>query len=311
MAWETPAGVEPQSRDPAYGGVVSARPAASLVAVLLLVAACDGGADPTAVQAQSSITVQTTTDSGPGTVQGQTTVTTTPAPTPSTTTTTTVAEPKFVVITAGGGVYRNEQPLGPVYGDVRPEAVVTVNGVHADVSYVGDTVFGEQMWRWHLGDEITLKEGENEVVFEATFADGSTLSEVRTYRYDPNLQQYGGYVLGLTLAIPPRITLEFAPLEYGELGLEQAHGDTEIAEIAIATGAVFVVLGGFAEDLVLDLEGFAQLAAKASSEELLPDQWWDSLFPTTDRDGNLKAAPWEFLLTSGGQLQQAAQLYSP
>ena len=309
MGWQMQGSTRDESH--AIGGGVSIRTAAGLAVALLILAACAGDTDSTVAQTQSSVTSQSTTSSEPIAVEDQATVTTTLLPTSPTTTTTTVAEPKLVVIAAGDGVYRNEQPLGPVYGDVKPEAVVTVDGALADVSFLGDTVFGDGMWRWHLGDDITLEEGASDVVFEATFADGSTLRETRTYHFDPSLQRSTGYLLELTLGIPPSVVVEFAPLEYGEFGLGQVSGDTEVAEIPIAADAVFVVLGGFAEDQVLDLEGFAQLAAISVSEEPLPNLWWATIFPAADRDGSWKAVPWEFLVTSDGELRQAAQLYSP
>lgn len=206
-------------------------------------------------------------------------------------------------------MYFNEQLIGGMWGGVIPEAEVAIDGVQADVSYLGESVAGPGMWQWNLADDIAIEEGRDNVVFEAMFADGSTLRETRTYHYDPSLERATGYVLELTLAIPPRVVLEFATLEYGELGLEQTSEDTEITEIVIADDAVFDIIG--LDDAVLDLGEFAQLAATAAREEPLEDLWWDMIFPTPLRDFWLKAAPWEFLLTPDGSLQQASQLYSP
>lgn len=282
---------------------------------LVVVTGCGSAtSDPSSTTAAvpASATTATASITSPST-------TVVPAPTSAPTTTTTIADAQILLAPAvpRDGMYFSEQLIRGLWGAVHPEAEVAIDGVQADVSDVGETAAGPRMLQWNLFKDIALEEGTNDVVFEATFADGSTLRETRTYHYDPSLQPSTGYLLELTLAIPPRVTLEFAPLEYGELGLEQTSDDTEIAEIIVAHDAVFDIIGlddvlGPGEfDAVLDLGEFAQLAATAAREEPLEDLWWDVIFPTTLRDFWLKAAPWEFLITAEGSLQQASQLYSP
>lgn len=248
----------------------------------------------------------------PSSAQGGTSTTrvrtsATPAATTTSAAAPTTADNRVLVLAGPpDGMYFHQQPIEPIWGDVHPEAVVTVNGLPTDVAYIGDTVHGSSMWRWSTYDDIPLQVEKNALVVEATFPDDSTLRDEHTVHYDPTLERATGYILALTLAIPPSATIEIAQLEYGEHGVEQTSVDTTIAQIPIAQGAVFDVL----EDDMLDLKGFSQLAATAAHEEPL-DLWWDIIFPPTIQDRAHKAAPWEFFLTPGGELQQASQLYSP
>ena len=283
---------------------------AALAVSALVVAACtgsEGSAGSTAV----TITAQATTTS--------VTVAATAAAVDGSAATTAVAKEFEVWIAPPDGTHF-QQPLVSwfIWGHVRPEAVVTVNGLPTEAQRLEEFEpdVDPDMWRWSTAltfgrtadvSAIPLEEGRNVLVFEASFADGSTLREERVVYYDPTLQRITGYIIEITQEGEPHATIEIAALEYGEFGLEQVTEDTTITEFLIAGNAVFVVFGDDQSLLGLDVEGLTQLAETAAGGNPDEDLWFHFIYPA----GIHSAAPWDFLITPDGLIQQANQLYSP
>jgi len=60
----------------------------------------------------------------------------------------------------------------------------------------------------------------------------------------------------------------------------------------------------------MSLTGMLELQ-ELNSQGPLDGFWWACIFPRCAEEQERSIAPWEFLLTEDGYLQQAAQLYSP
>lgn len=226
---------------------------------------------------------------------------------------------RFSVVPPEGTFYNVETLPQSVFGYVRPQAQVTLNGLDLVVHLFdnpGEPPDLYQWSTWQAGDtgllDIALEEGPNVLVFEAVFTDGSTMRLERTVDYDPALQRSTGYIVDATLD-PPTVTIELATLEYGEFGIEQTSEDATIAEFPVKDDALFVVIGGFPPGTEahfwqgLDLDALVDLAETAAGGDPLEGHMWRAIFPADD----FPPAPWEFLITPEGQLQQATQFYSP
>lgn len=296
----------------------------SIVAAVMgvLTAACSGAGtstgDPSASAEQTATTPPTTTSAAsPGT--SSTVASGTIASSPQASSTTTRAsiskEFRFITVPPEGTFYNVGSLPQPIWGFVRPQAQVTVNGIGVEVFADENPGQPPDLYRWSTwkigGDgeellDVHLNEGPNVLVFEAVFADGSTERLERTVNYDPALQRSTGYIVDATLD-PPTVTLEVATLEYGEFGIEQTSEDTTIAEFPVAPDALFLVLWGDHWFQGLDLQALAGLAEAAAGGDPLEGY----LYRTIYANGAHTPAAWEFLVTPEGRLQQATQLYSP
>jgi hypothetical protein len=216
------------------------------------------------------------------------------------------------------GEFVREQIDYSLWGDVRPEATVTVNSIETGSEPLSETIWGTGWHRWRtpedpVPDSLALESGVNTILFQAVFSDGTTLVEERTFTFDPTLRRETGYMLGLTLAIPPTVSVAYATLDYDEWGLYQVGDTSPPLDVRIAPDAAFVVLHWIPpESRVRDLTEFAELAATASVQGGVEEAWFDQLFPAPGEELDwATAAPWEFLINTAGELQQANQLYTP
>ena len=110
---------------------------------------------------------------------------------------------------------------------------------------------------------------------------------------------------------PAVATLELAEFVHDEWGVSDPQTHSEIIEVPIADDAVFQLI-----PLMEPWSTSVSLADVLELQELnsqgpLEGLWWDIIFTPHADDRASKAAPWEFLITDDGMLQQAIQLYSP
>ena len=286
------------------------------------VAAILGGCTQTDSASSISTSISTSTTIAPTTQPDSTTSSTVPpTTTPATTTTsTTTTYPPGLMVLAGplDGEFVREQIDYSVWGDVRPEATVTVNSVDTSIEALPETIWGHGWHRWSTPEDpvpeaLALEPGVNTILSQAVFTDGTTLVEERTFTFDPTLRRETGYMLGLTLSIPLTATLVYATLEYDEWGLYQVGDASPPVEVPIAPDAAFIVLHWRPpESRVRDLTEFAELAVTASIQGEVEEAWFGQLFPAPGEELDwATAAPWEFLINQAGELQQAYQLYTP
>jgi len=286
----------------------------------LVIGACVAAILSGCTQTDSASSISTTVT--PATQPDSTTSLTVPPTTirASTTTSTTTTYPPGLMVLAGplDGEFVREQIDYSVWGDVRPEATVTVDGVGTNSEELPETIWGTGWHRWRTPEDpvpeaLALEPGVNTTLFQALFADGTTLVEERTFTFDPTLRRETGYMLGLTLSIPPTVTVAHATLEYDEWGLYQVGDTSPPVEVPVATDAAFIVLHWRPpESRVRDLTEFAELAATASIQGEVEGAWFNQLFPAPGGELDwATAAPWAFLINQAGELQQAYQLYTP
>jgi hypothetical protein len=204
-----------------------------------------------------------------------------------------------------------------LWGDVSEEATVTINDVPTRVIHVGQTGFGPDWWRWNDAEEadggiiVPLDVGRNTIRVTATFNDGSTLTRYVHRQCDPTLVADEGYMVRLEPGEPPMATIELAEFVFDEWGVTDLETRSDIVEVPIADDAVFVVLPMRETwGTTMSLAGMLDLQER-NSKGPLEGLWWDTIFPPYAEGGWHKAAPWQFLMTDDGYLQQASQLYSP
>lgn len=279
--------------------------------LVVLVGACTQAGDTA-----TTTTLPTATQNGSTSTTTAQAVTSTTMP-PTTTTT----YPRGLMVLSGplDGAFVRDQIDYSLWGDVRPEAMVTVNDATTAIEgLAGETVWGPGWHRWRTAedsvpDAILLNPGSNILSFRAVFANGEELIKERTVTFDPSLRRETGYMVGLTLSIPPTATVVYATLEEDEWGLYQEGEASPPTDLPIAPDAAFIVLDWLPpESRVRDLTEFAELAIDSIVEGEVSDAWFGQLFPAPGEELSwATAAPWEFLINESGQLQQATQLYTP
>ena len=284
----------------------------------LMVAGCTGSQSepervasmPTATGAPVS-TPMVTDSSSPGT--------STTIPAQSTTSTTTMPSPGRLILgfAPADGQCFAEPDLPWIWGDTRPKAVVTVNGLPTSERDPdsGRWVFENpnQPIDEARRSPLVLEDGENTLVIEATFPNGTTDRQERRVYYDPALESVTGWMVDLD---PEERTVTFAAAT-----MEPADDDgmnigevTSVAEYSIRDDAAFILLGedsyGQPPPSVIDSDAFVELILKATSGGCRGDCFFasssDHLSPP-DEPGY----PYGLLLTTEGQIQQLEQIWTP
>lgn len=166
---------------------------ALVAAMALIAAACTSTATEPGV---TGLVSSTTTITVPATFLTTTAATTRPVTPSSSSTTSTTLAPGIEVDWPFDGEIIIECELGGI-GNVTPEAVVTVDGI--EFWDDGPDPLRPGWWRWFANEAIvTIDEGENALVFVATFDDGSTISTTVTVTCHPTLRDVPGYITAMT-----------------------------------------------------------------------------------------------------------------
>ena len=250
-------------------------------------------------------------------VPPETATTTVTLSTTTTTSASVASRAEMLIFGPSGLTFSADTPAGEwLWGDVSEEATVTINGAPTKVTHVGQTSFGPDWWRWNDAEAdggivVPLDIGRNTIEVTATFTDGSSVTRYVHRHHDPTLVAEEGYIMRVESGNPPTATLELTEFILDEWGVTDPKTRSDIVEMPITDDAVFVVLPmqetwGKSMSLtdMLDLQ-------ELNSRGPLEGFWWDIIFPPYAEDGWHKAAPWQFLITEDGYLQQATQLYSP
>jgi hypothetical protein len=307
-----------------------------MVLALTVVGAC--AESDTAIEASTATTTTALRETPMSTTAAITTT--------STTTSTPVTKPPshdFVEIRGpADGQWFNALPIPWVFGtDERGdcvagasgwttgEALVTVNGWTAD-GFPGQIPSERGPgWAWHAPDldqvDTGWTTGENDVVFEATFGDGTVATSTRTIYFDPTLIESTGWLVDLDREALT-LTVAFAP--YGTLDPQAGpwagflSEPTSVATLPLADDAAFVLLephsGGWPPPRALDYDEFISIIDRAEAGDC--DDCWT---PQCDNPCYFTAGPYrhsffsppdEFgdafilLLTRHDRIQQIEQI---
>ena len=192
-------------------------------------------------------------------------------------------------------------------GSVRPEAVVTVNGLPTD----GEAL---RWWTAHgVGDPNEWSVGENGVVFEAVFPDGTVTREERVFFYDPTLETFTGWMVGLDTG---EASLIFAASTY-----ESAEDDgadtgpvTSVVAYPVRDDAAFILLDanswGQPPPSTIGFDEFAVLVTRAHAgdcDSCFYASWSDFFAEPEDEHG----AEYFVIYLKDGEVQQLEQIWSP
>lgn len=281
------------------------------VCLLLCAGACSSD-EPTTTALPSdltSLTIATTTSTAPMTT---TTVSLT---------TTTTAPPRVFHMEWGpiDGQYTNAD-VPPSLGGVRPDALVTLNGMPTDTDFCGSWAGWGDIYCWGFGFteeglpqfEVDLDEGRNALVYQALFDDGATMNVELTVHYVPTLTETEGWLVDVVPGNPPTAVIDFVEIEPGEDdGLDVA-GEPRRESVPIAENAAFIILEqdtpGNRPAHVRSTVEMLDLVATVKAGGTVDFLFWGYLLPEEDMIGGV---PSTFLINIDGELQQMEQWWSP
>lgn len=216
---------------------------------------------------------------------------------------------------AEGGYYTTSSELPWIWGDVSAEAQVTINGTPVPTAHIGSSVFGPDWWRFNEDPEaaatVPLVPGGNTITVTATFADDSQLSRTIRIWSDPTLVESEGYLVALTDGDPPTATIEQVAFVHDEWGISDPGAGSTTLRVPVAADAVFVAIPWQPAGRIALLLNDMLTIQGANQNGPLEGYWWRHFFAPSARDQDAFPAPWTFLTTKDGHLQQASQLYSP
>lgn len=303
------------------------------VGVALLVVSC--GTSRSDAEPSTKVTTSTTIDSSTTSVVPSSTTTasssTTAAPA---TTTTTLSHDLGVWGAPADGQWFNELPIPWVYpveppidqdgvpgsmGWTREEAVVTVNGHRTDSEWCDNCMYQRgRLWQWRSvegeGDASDWETGGNPVVFGALFGDGVVFEETRTIYYDPSLESFTGWMVGLDQY---ERTITFAASTYAPAEEDGADTGpvTSVSAYTVRNHAAFILLGvkssGEPPPSAISFDEFADLTTRAQAgecQECFFASWPDSLFAEPDSE---HGAHYFWMYLKDGEVQQLEQIWSP
>ena len=316
------------------------RHAATAILVSLAVASCSTNNTVTTDDSPHPTTEPTTSSASTNTTVTTTTVAVT---------TTTAPSYELVVWTApADGQWFEELPIPWVFplwpseadppsdfrgvpsasGWVRQEATVTVNEIRTQTQWC-DGCFDQQgsllMWRTvngeGEGDPYDWEIGENLVVFEATFADGTVVRESRVFSYDPSLDAFTGWMVALDQD-SPSVTFAAATFASAEEDDTDIGDVTSVVEYPIRSDAAFILLEpesfGQPPASVVGFDEFVRLLAASETGCPPSDEPWENpcFFasgPGTDflSPPDQPGYPFIIYITEEGEVQQLEQTWSP
>jgi len=171
------------------------------------------------------------------------------------------------------------------------------------------------------GDPYDWEIGENLVVFEAAFADGTVAREKRVFSYDPLLNAFTGWMVELDRDLPSvtfaAATFAVAPeddMNVGEV--------TSVVEYPIRDDAAFILLdpdsGGQPPASAIDFDEFTRLLDASEVGCPPSDEPWENqcffasdygygFFTPPDQPGY----PFIVYVTEEGEVQQLEQTWGP
>lgn len=207
------------------------------------------------------------------------------------------------------------------YGGVRPDAVVTLNGVEIQTEYCGAWVEWEDVYCWGFGVpqrglpriNVELSAGLNTLTFEADYPDGEIRKQEFTIYYTPDLIEVEGWLVDIEPGDPTLALIDIVELEPGDDDGIDVIGDPERKAIPIASDAAFIILDrttiSARPERVLSFSEVHELVAREKNGETLQELYWGRILPI--EDSGIFGVPSTFLLTPDGEIQQMEQWWSP
>lgn len=246
------------------------------------------------------------TDSSDSTEAALTTTTPTVSPSSTSSSSTTVASTTTTVATTTTAVPKALEVLGPFDGEWKAECLFGPIGVvkpKGIVTYLGEEMIddgqygppypqsdGWHSWVGHPEEPYGLGEGANTLEFVATFADGSTLSNVITVVCDPAAVVESGFVVSMDSydqAEGYQMTFVLGHVTDSPDGWGITPTDTEVV-LPVHPDAIFIVHDGGFYTAQLTVEEFAALVT-------FVDEGHCSNCP----DGDCPVGPYGFQFPSG------------
>lgn len=303
--------------------------------VALLLGSC--GSDSSDTEASATAATSTTSGSTTTSVVLSSTTAVPPSTTSVPATSMTMLTLELGVLAApADGQWFNELPIPWVYslsppdtgpppdsvpgsvGWTRETAVVTVNGHPTNADSVENWANQQgHVWRWRAvdgsGDPFEFEPGSHSVVFAATFSDGVVVEESRTFHYDPSLESFTGWMVGLD---PNERTITFAASTYESAEEDGADTGpvTSVVAYPVRDDAAFILLyvdsSGQPPPTTIGFEQFADLVTRAHAGDCAHCFYasFSDFFAEPDAE---YGAEYFVIYLNDGEIQQLQQIWSP